>query len=397
MKKKLYLIILILLSSMKNLNSSSQNNIAIVIIPFFNISNIKEFDYISEEISNSLNEKIKIYDYFNIYDWENAENIFYNNNFNYKRLFFEKDQEQIKELLGVDLNIVGFYNITPTYIRIYFKCFEKKEKVTTITLEYLNDYNINKIKEYIDYSSSIMTKMIVDKYKKNINISKNKTIDLTSLNKNKKTLQARNITGYTLLGSGVLLSISGIIILPVGINNYYKKSVDSFNELLNKKDENSKIFYETLNLNYLFIFISSIGTINTGLLLSLIGFPLFLYAKKEMNLKNKVGLAIYTTGIFLFEIGIFFMIFNIAYYYPYYQNALKAYEAKLITSENNELIYNFYISFISLSITSTSIGLIMAIISIPFFLYKEKNSKKNNFYFNVDYNKNLTLSFCYNF
>ncbi len=401
MKKILYAIILIislfsLFSEEQENLTKNQDSLSLIIIPFFNITALKEFDYISQEIKNSLEQKINDYNYFDIYDWQKAEDTFYLNNFDYNKLIFEDDQDTIKKLLGIDLSIVGFYKITTEYIHIYFKCFEKKDKVESFTFEYLNDYNENKIKEYIEYSTKTMAKMVIDKYKLKINV-KNKILDFTYLSKKKKLILARNISGYTLLGSGIALSIAGFVTLGIDLGNYYEENNKAFNNLISKKTQEAFSKYEQLSLTYTSLFLSASGIINLGLSSSLMSLPLFLYSKREMNLKNKIGFSLYTMGVYLFGTGLFFTIFTTAFYYQYWLDSLNAYNNKLIDKTNYELIYNSYIAFLVTGISSTAVGLIMAFVAVPFLLNREKNIKKSSFSFIINYKKDLELSFVYNF
>lgn len=346
---------------------------SIIIIPPFNISANKELDYISKEIQVSLTNKLTSYNYFNIYDWEDAEYIFYTNNFDYNRLIFEDDQQRIKELTGINISIVGFYKITNDYIHIYLKCFEKKDKVESFTFEYIIDYNEKIIKEAIEYSTKQMTEMIINKYK-NKSIVKNRIVNLTRENKNKMAIQRRNISGYVLTATGALISIGGIISFAIDISENYNKEKEKFSDYINKKIDNEE--YNQFNKMYLAFTISSLSLTTVGLSTMFIGLPMFLYSNRDLNTKNKIGFGIYASGTSLFSLGLSFILFDVLCFYSYVRNNILLYNKKMIEYSEYENFYNQNIVLFTLGLTFSATGILMTIISIPFLINREKEIQK---------------------
>ncbi|HOJ64281.1 MAG TPA: hypothetical protein PLE45_07650, partial [Spirochaetota bacterium] len=317
MKSKIFIIIFLSFFTLNIIADETEdikdsNSLFLIVIPLFNISAKKEFDNISFEIQNSLIKKINSYNYFSIYNWEKAEYIFYANNFDYNKLIFEDDQQKIKELTGVDITIVGFYKITENYIHIYLKCFEKKDKVESFSFEYLNDYDENKIKDAIEYSTKEMANMVFEKYKKKI-IVKNRIVDLTKEARGKFSIKSRNIAGYVLFGSGAILTLSGIISFAINTSYNKEKEKDLFPKYLNT--EITADDYNNFSRDWLIFSLSSLSTMTVGISTLFISIPMFAYGNRSLNLKNKIGFAIYSSGISLFAIGLSFMLFDFTYYF----------------------------------------------------------------------------------
>ncbi|HQB61780.1 MAG TPA: hypothetical protein PK899_09010, partial [Spirochaetota bacterium] len=192
----------------------SQNSIKIAIIPLFNIDVTRDYDYLEPNIYDHLYKEILNSKHFKIMDRESVIETLRANNFDYDKLMFDLDQENIKSILNTYVNVTGFYKIKDGVITLYLKGFAKnKDLVDSINFEIKEDLDKDMNKFFID-SSKIMTNLLIDKYIKNLPV---KDIVLNRSSKKDKTTSFNyrdaNIGARVMLPIGGVLAATGLTLL----------------------------------------------------------------------------------------------------------------------------------------------------------------------------------------
>ncbi|HPY88906.1 MAG TPA: hypothetical protein PLG34_13095, partial [Spirochaetota bacterium] len=270
----------------------SQNSIKIAIIPLFNIDVTRDYDYLEPNIYDHLYKEILNSKHFKIMDRESVIETLRANNFDYDKLMFDLDQENIKSILNTYVNVTGFYKIKDGVITLYLKGFAKnKDLVDSINFEIKEDLDKDMNKFFID-SSKIMTNLLIDKYIKNLPV---KDIVLNRSSKKDKTTSFNyrdaNIGARVMLPIGGVLAATGLTLLLydlIGITPMISspKKFSSYSE------------YEKSYNMFLGLYISGLSTMNLGFDLALISIPFFIY-KRNLNVYNKIGLGLYSGGMTL--------------------------------------------------------------------------------------------------
>lgn len=336
----------------------SQNSIKIAIIPLFNIDVTRDYDYLEPNIYDHLYKEILNSKHFKIMDRESVIETLRANNFDYDKLMFDLDQENIKSILNTYVNVTGFYKIKDGVITLYLKGFAKnKDLVDSINFEIKEDLDKDMNKFFID-SSKIMTNLLIDKYIKNLPV---KDIVLNRSSKKDKTTSFNyrdaNIGARVMLPIGGVLAATGLTLLLydlIGITPMISspKKFSSYSE------------YEKSYNMFLGLYISGLSTMNLGFDLALISIPFFIY-KRNLNVYNKIGLGLYSGGMTLVCGGITALIYDMTVVFAQVRKLKQdVISQKTDYGEYVDMYFNNLYFFIS-SIAVISLGSIVTIVSIP--------------------------------
>lgn len=370
-----------------------QNSIKIAIIPLFNVDVTHDFDYLEPNIYDHLYKEILNTKLFKIMDRESITKALDENGFDYNRLMFDLDQENIKSILDISVNVTGFYKVKEEVITLYLKGFAKnKDVVESINFEIKEDLDKDLNKFFID-SSKIMTDLLIDKYVKNLPV---KDISLNRSSKKDKKINF-NYKGAN-IGAKIILPIGGVI-AATGLTLLLYDLIGVTPMISSPKTFSSYSDYEKSYNMFLGLYISGLSVMNLGFDLALISIPFFIY-KRNLNVYNKIGVGLYSGGMTLMWSGITTMIYDMTVVFAQVRKLKQdVIDEKAEYDEYVDMYFNNLYFFIA-SISAISLGSIITIASIPLLFNKNVSPAKtgaSKLTLNFGISKDLFVNLSYKF
>lgn len=369
------------------------NSIKIAIIPLFNVDVTHDFDYLEPNIYDHLYKEILNTKLFKIMDRESITKALDEKGFDYNRLMFDLDQENIKSILDISVNVTGFYKVKDEVITLYLKGFAKnKDVVESINFEIKEDLDKDLNKFFID-SSKIMTDLLIDKYVKNLPV---KDISLNRSSKKDKKINF-NYKGAN-IGAKIILPIGGVL-AATGLTLLLYDLIGVTPMISSPKTFSSYSDYEKSYNMFLGLYISGLSVMNLGFDLALISIPFFIY-KRNLNVYNKIGVGLYSGGMTLMWSGITTMIYDMTVVFAQVRKLKQdVIDEKAEYDEYVDMYFNNLYFFIA-SISAISLGSIITIASIPLLFNKNVSPSKTgaskltlNFGISKDVFVNLSYKF----
>jgi len=370
-----------------------QNSIKIAIIPLFNVDVTHDFDYLEPNIYDHLYKEILNTKLFKILDRESIIKSLDDNGFDYNRLMFDLDQENVRSILDISVNVTGFYKVKDEVITLYLKGFAKnKDVVDSINFEIKEDLDKDLNKFFID-SSKIMTDLLIDKYIKNLPV---KDISLNRSSKKDKTINFNYKDAN--IGAKIILPIGGVC-AATGLTLLLYDLIGVAPMISSPKTFSNYSEYEKSYNMFLGLYISGLSIMNLGFDLALISIPFFIY-KRNLNIYNKIGVGLYSGGMTLTWSGITTMIYDATVIFAQVRKLKQdVIDERADYDEYVDMYFNNLYFFIA-SISAISLGSIITIASIPLLLNKSVGTSKtgkSELTLNFGLSKNLFINLSYKF
>lgn len=370
-----------------------QNSVKIAIIPLFNVDVTHDYDYLEPNIYDHLYKEILNSKSFKILDRESIIKSLDDNGFDYNRLMFDLDQENIRSILDISVDVTGFYKVKDEVITLYLKGFAKnKDVVDSINFEIKEDLDKDLNKFFID-SSKIMTDLLIDKYIKNLPV---KDVSLNRSSKKDKTINFNYKDAN--IGAKIILPIGGVC-AATGLTLLLYDLIGVAPMISSPKTFSNYSEYEKSYNMFLGLYISGLSIMNLGFDLALISIPFFIY-KRNLNIYNKIGVGLYSGGMTLTWSGITTMIYDATVIFAQVRKLKQdVIDERADYGEYVDMYFNNLYFFIA-SISAISLGSIITIASIPLLLNKSvspSKTGKSGLTLNFGLSKNLFINLSYKF
>ena len=129
------------------------------IIPFFNQSNLQEYEYLSQSVSDILKSFIEQTGKFEIINNDEVVRKLNGAGFNYNRLLWEEQANGISTILNADVIVFGFYSVSGRNVTLYLNALDAETRRSAITLELTSDKGVSLIDNIKRISTTMAEEM----------------------------------------------------------------------------------------------------------------------------------------------------------------------------------------------------------------------------------------------